>query len=67
MALIGRILSVSLGVGALGALVGLVLFRGPYSEYIVPVVFLASVGAVIGAIAGAAREVVRVKGDAVNR
>jgi hypothetical protein len=67
MALIARILGVSLGVGALGAVIGLVLFQGPYSDYIVPVVFLASVGAVIGAIAGAAREIVRIKGDAVNR
>ncbi len=67
MALIARILGVSLLTGALGALVGLALFRGPYSGYIVPTVFVACVGAIIGAIAGAAREIARVKGDAVNR
>ena len=58
MALVARILGVSFLIGALAALVGLVLFRGPYSEFIVPTMFLACVGAIIGAIAGAAREIV---------
>jgi hypothetical protein len=66
MALIARILGVSLSTGGLGAMLGLVLFRGPYSDYIIPTMFLACVGAIIGAIAGAAREIVRRNGDVLN-
>jgi hypothetical protein len=67
MALIARILGVSLVTGAVGALLGLFLFRGPYSDYIVPTIFLACVGAIIGAIAGAAREIVGRNENILNR
>jgi hypothetical protein len=83
MALIARILGVSLLTSALVAGLGLALLRSasppameaarvvgeagpgageavdrPLSDYIIPVFFLACVGGVIGAVAGAAREVV---------
>jgi hypothetical protein len=62
MAVIGRVLGVSLATGVVVGM-GLALFlavaRGgdPWSEYALIILFFASVGAVIGAIAGAAREV----------
>ena len=64
MAVIARILGVSLLTSALVAGLGLALLRSvsnpamPSSEYIIPVFFLACVGGVIGAVAGAAREIV---------
>ncbi len=64
MALIARILGVSLLTSALVAGLGLVLLRSashhavPSSEYVIPALFLACVGGVIGAVAGAAREIV---------
>jgi hypothetical protein len=64
MALIARILGVSLLTSALVAELGLALLESvshhamPSSEYIIPVLFLACVGGVIGAVAGAAREIV---------
>ncbi len=64
MALIARILGVSLLTSALVAGLGLALLKSashpatPSSEYIIPVLFLACVGGVIGAVAGAAREIV---------
>lgn len=59
MALIARIIGVSLLTGGLGAGLALVLFRQyPYSDCIIPCLLLACVGAVIGAVAGAAREIV---------
>ena len=64
MALIARILGVSLIASALVAGVGFLLLKSashpamPASEYVIPVVFLACVGGVIGAVAGAAREIV---------
>jgi hypothetical protein len=58
MAPIARILGLSLLTSGLGAGLGLALFRGPYSDYIVPTLFLACVGGIIGAVAGAAQEIV---------
>jgi hypothetical protein len=64
MALIARILGVSLLTSALVSVLGLSLLKSashpalPSSEYIIPVFLLACVGGVIGAIAGAAREIV---------
>jgi hypothetical protein len=64
MALISRILGVSLLTGVLVALLGLALLQSalpngiPASESIIPGLFLACVGGVIGAVAGAAREIV---------
>jgi hypothetical protein len=61
MALPARIIGLSLLTGGLGAGLGLVLFRQyPYSEYIIPTLLLACVGGIIGAVAGAAREIVTV-------
>jgi hypothetical protein len=59
MVLIARILGVSLLTSALVAGLGLALLKpDPHSPDIVVVFFLACVGGVIGAIAGAAREIV---------
>ena len=64
MALIARILGVSLLTSALVAGLGLALLKSAShpglssSEYVIPVLFLACVGGVIGAVAGAAREIV---------
>jgi hypothetical protein len=64
MALIVRILGVSLLTSVLVAGLGLALLQSvsrpamPSSEYIIPVLFLACVGGIIGAVAGAAREIV---------
>ena len=59
MALIARILGVSLLTSALVAGLGLALLKpAPHSADIVVILFLACVGAVIGAVAGAAREIV---------
>ena len=59
MALIARILGVSLLTGALVAGLGLALLKpDPHSPDIVVLFFLACVAGIIGAIAGAAREIV---------
>ena len=59
MALIARILGVSLLTSALVAGLLLALIRpSPYSPDIVVILFLACVGGIIGAVAGAAREIV---------
>jgi hypothetical protein len=64
MALIARILGVSLLTSALVAGLGLALSKSvsdpamPSSQYVIPVFILACVGGVIGAVAGAAREIV---------
>ena len=75
MPLIARILGVSLVTSALVAVVGVKLLiaathdAGPSNNYILPVLFLGSVGGIIGAVAGAAREIVsaqsrgKVRGD----
>ncbi len=58
MALVARILGVSMVTSALGAGLGLVLLgRAPFNEYIIPCILLGSVGGIIGAIAGTAREI----------
>jgi hypothetical protein len=64
MALIARVLGVSLLTSALVAGLGYALLTmatggsAAPSEYIIPELFLACVGGVIGAVAGAAREIV---------
>ena len=59
MAVIARIFVWSLLTGGLGAGLGHACFgQYPYSEYIIPVLGLACVGGIIGAVAGAARETV---------
>jgi hypothetical protein len=59
MALIARILGVSLLTSALVAGFLLALIRpDPHSTDIVVILFLACVGGIIGAVAGAAREIV---------
>jgi hypothetical protein len=59
MALVARILGCSLFAAALGAALAFALFgRGPERDYLVIVIFIACFGAIIGAIAGAAREIV---------
>jgi hypothetical protein len=64
MAMIARIIGVSLLTGGLGAGLGLVFFgQYSYSDYIVPTFFLACVGGIIGAVAGAAREIVMAQGQ----
>lgn len=68
MALIARIFGVSLLTSALVAGLGYALLTmatggaASPSEYIIPELFLACVGGGIGAIAGAAREVVSAQG-----
>ena len=59
MALIARIIGLSLLTGGLGAGLGIAFFGGSgrYEDFIIPVFLLACVGAIIGAIAGAAREI----------
>ncbi len=62
MALIARIFVVSLLTSALVAGLGLALLKPDrHSPDIVVILFLACVGGVIGAVAGAAREVVSVQ------
>ena len=59
MALIARILGVSLLTSALVAVLGLAVLRPePHSTDIIVILFLACVGSIIGAVAGAAREIV---------
>ena len=63
MALIARVLGVSLITSALVTGLGIVLLSAsvhaaPSSEFIIPGLFLACVGGIIGAVAGAAREIV---------
>jgi hypothetical protein len=59
VASVARIIVVSLLTSGLGAGLGLVLFgQYPYSDYIIPTLFLGCVGGIIGAVAGAAREIV---------
>jgi hypothetical protein len=58
MAMMTRIFSWSLLIGGLGAGLGLACFgQYAYSEYMIPVLGLAGVGGIIGAVAGAAREI----------
>ena len=56
MALIVRIIGLSLVTGGLGAGLGLAFFR-QYSDYTIPTLLLACAGGIIGAVAGAAREI----------
>ena len=56
MALIARIIGVSLLTGGLGAGLGIALFR-QYPDYTIPTLLLGCVGGIIGAVAGAAREI----------
>ena len=61
MAPTARIIGLSLLTAGLGAGLGFALFgfgQQPYSDYIIPTFLLACVGAIIGAVAGAAREIV---------
>ena len=64
MALIARILGVSLVTSALVGALGCALLSAATgyapapSEYVIPALFFACVGGVIGAVAGAAREIV---------
>ena len=64
MALIVRVLGVSLVTSALVAALGCALlslasgYAPPSSAFIIPALFFACVGGVIGAVAGAAREIV---------
>jgi hypothetical protein len=57
MVLIARIIGLSLVTGGLGAVLGLALF-GQYSDGSGISLFIACVGGIIGAVAGAAREIV---------
>jgi hypothetical protein len=73
MALIARILGVSVLTSALVAGLGLELLKSvshpgmPSSEYIIPVFILACVGGVIGSVAGAAREIVSAQRQKASR
>jgi hypothetical protein len=72
MTLIARILGVSLLTSALVAGLGSALLKSaspasPSSEYIIPVLFLACVGGIIGAVAGAAREIVSAQRPKTSR
>jgi hypothetical protein len=62
MAPIARVLGVSLATAGLGAGLGVALF-GQHSDVTGVALVLACVGGVIGAIAGAAREVVAAQGQ----
>ncbi len=57
MAVTARIIGCSLLTAALGAFLGLALF-GYYTWYGTPTLLLACVGAIVGAVAGAAGEIV---------
>ncbi len=57
MVLIARILGLSLLTSGIGAGLGLACFR-QYSDYIIPTLCLGCVGGIVGAIAGAAGEIV---------
>jgi hypothetical protein len=57
MALVARIIGVSLLTGGIGASLGFTPFR-QYSDYMIPTICLGCVGGIVGAIAGAAREIV---------
>jgi hypothetical protein len=57
MVVVARIIGYSLLTAALGALLGLALF-GHYTGYGLPTFLLACVGAIVGAVAGAAGEIV---------
>ena len=61
MALIARIIGVSLLTAGLGAGLACAFFR-QYSDYSIPTLLLACVGGIIGAVAGASREIVQTKG-----
>ena len=56
MALVARILGLSMVTAGLGALLAFVLY-GQYSDWTGVALFLGCVGAIIGTIAGAAREI----------
>ncbi len=54
-----RIIGLSVLTAGLGAGLGLVFFGwAPFREYIIPCLLLGCVGGIIGAITGAAREIV---------
>ncbi len=57
MALIARIIGLSLLTAGLGAEIGFAFF-GRYADYAIPCILLACTGGIIGAVAGAAREIV---------
>jgi hypothetical protein len=57
MAVVARIIGCSLLTAALGALLGCALF-GHHTGYGLPTFLLACVGAIVGAVAGAAGEIV---------
>lgn len=57
MTLIARILGCSLLAAALGAGLGRVLF-GQHPDYLFPALILGCVGGIVGAVAGAALEIV---------
>jgi hypothetical protein len=57
MAVIARIIGLSLLTSGLGAGLGYALF-GPSRDWIIVSLLLACVGGIIGAVAGAAREIV---------
>jgi hypothetical protein len=57
MALIARVIGLSLLTGGLGAGLGLSLF-GHYSDYVIPTLLLACAGGIVGAVAGAASGIV---------
>jgi hypothetical protein len=58
MAVIARIIGVSMLTGMLAAGLGPILFGQRYSDYIIPTLLLASVGGIVGGVAGAAREII---------
>jgi uncharacterized membrane protein YeaQ/YmgE (transglycosylase-associated protein family) len=57
MTLIARILGLSFLCSVLAGWLGLALFR-EYADHIVPAILFGLAGAIVGAVAGAAREVV---------
>jgi hypothetical protein len=57
MTLIARIIGLSLLTSGLGVALGLAFFR-QYSDFIIPTLCLGCVGVIVGAIAGATREIV---------
>jgi hypothetical protein len=65
MALIARIIGLSLLTAGLGAGLGFAFFRQS-PDWTGISLLLACVGGIIGAVAGAAREIVRRKGDVLN-
>jgi hypothetical protein len=56
MGVVARIFGLSVLAGALGAMLGATLFH-EMSDHAIPVFLLGCVGAIVGAVAGAAREI----------